>query len=634
MYCGDETGSFIGDIGSYASRFGYGGEDSPKYVVPSYTYRCRNGGDEEDKDGADDTGSNSGEKNGGGDGGDDARVSMKSRRRRRRGYVATSCYSYRPDREYSTALRMAESPSASAAVSSTACEPIVDPNLFLQQGDSYQDWDAVETLWQSAFDAMRVGDRYKHTKGGDGHGGFSGDSAGGPKAATTTKHSGRTKSSTIKSSSESGEGKCVHPLLVVSPGYTHRVGPSKYDESAHTKELVQLTELMMETFDCQSMFVAPSPMLAAFSHGRRTALVVDIGASGTKVTPVVDGLVLKQSQRRSGRGGDWLGNVQWHALLQDKSIVRPRYQAMGRASIGASAAAASPASSLFHRWAMQDLMYEFRTSGNVQFPPWTYDTSVPFLYDDDNDEQDMNGGSGSSSGSNNSSSEDEDDDKSGSGSGGNNNNEDDDDDDDAMEVEEEETSRKAAAGKGKKRGTKAKPPPFAPLPAGGGADAMFELPDGTLIDLTSRVGKDMCRVPELFFAEQLPFLSSDTTSNTDSILQQHASLSNLPLPQLIYSSLSAVADVDARKELAGSILLTGGSSLFPNLEQRLSYSLPLIVSSAYKCKVSASQYSIERTCAPWIGGSILSSLGSFQQLWLSRAEYEEYGATLAVQRFP
>jgi actin-related protein len=36
MYCGDETGSFIGEIGSHACRFGYGGEDNPKMVTPSY----------------------------------------------------------------------------------------------------------------------------------------------------------------------------------------------------------------------------------------------------------------------------------------------------------------------------------------------------------------------------------------------------------------------------------------------------------------------------------------------------------------------------------------------------------------------------------------------------------------------
>ena len=43
MYCGDETGSFVADVGSYQGRFGYGGEDTPKYCVPSYVARIQDG---------------------------------------------------------------------------------------------------------------------------------------------------------------------------------------------------------------------------------------------------------------------------------------------------------------------------------------------------------------------------------------------------------------------------------------------------------------------------------------------------------------------------------------------------------------------------------------------------------------
>ena len=42
---------------------------------------------------------------------------------------------------------------------------------------------------------------------------------------------------------------------------------------------------------------------------------------------------------------------------------------------------------------------------------------------------------------------------------------------------------------------------------------------------------------------------------------------------------------------------------------------------------------VERQHAAWIGGSILGICGSFQQLWLTRAEYEELGAHRAAQRF-
>ena len=35
---------------------------------------------------------------------------------------------------------------------------------------------------------------------------------------------------------------------------------------------------------------------------------------------------------------------------------------------------------------------------------------------------------------------------------------------------------------------------------------------------------------------------------------------------------------------------------------------------------------VERRYSAWIGGSILASLGTFQQMWMSKAEYQEYGA--------
>ena len=57
-----------------------------------------------------------------------------------------------------------------------------------------------------------------------------------------------------------------------------------------------------------------------------------------------------------------------------------------------------------------------------------------------------------------------------------------------------------------------------------------------------------------------------------------------------------------------------------------------LVPSSFKVKVVCPE-KIERRFGVWIGGSILSSLGSFQQMWLSKAEYEELGASRAAQRF-
>jgi actin-related protein 4 len=51
-----------------------------------------------------------------------------------------------------------------------------------------------------------------------------------------------------------------------------------------------------------------------------------------------------------------------------------------------------------------------------------------------------------------------------------------------------------------------------------------------------------------------------------------------------------------------------------------------------KVKTHASAISTERKYAGWIGGSILASLGTFQQLWISKQEYEEEGASCIEKR--
>ena len=60
---------------------------------------------------------------------------------------------------------------------------------------------------------------------------------------------------------------------------------------AGTRE--QLSDLLFNKFHIPALYFGRSPVLAAFSHGRHSALVVDMGASGIRVAPVHDGLLDK-----------------------------------------------------------------------------------------------------------------------------------------------------------------------------------------------------------------------------------------------------------------------------------------------------------------------------------------------------
>ena len=613
MYCGDETGSFIGEIGSHTCRFGYGGEDNPKLAMPSYVVSSK--------------------------------ISNGSGNPTRRMSRFSSLHAPKDDEVMESMLRM---PSSGNGNDNDYSLPITDPNSFLRQGEIVENWDNLETSWETSMNVLRATDSLKHTQGGNPY-----------ERTKKQKREHRASgllSSTVTGSNEedgtssSGGGRCVHPILAVTPGFSEctagavseseghannstGTGPN-FQAAARRQQYIKYTELLMESLDATSAFLAPAPMLAAFSLGRQTALVVDIGAGGCRVTPVVDGLILKQSQRRSGRGGDWLGDVTWKALLEEKEREREeiddhdvRNNNKGRNKEGTPSLATmikprymmqwnkkdknkydgKLVNSVFHRRAMNDLLYEIRTEPfiNLHGTDHTEKIRIPFT-----------------------------------SKRSNNNSEDDDGDHDVTMASPPGTPGSTADNKTVLPGTPEST-------ATQSESSVYELPDGTLIDLScSSFGKDLCQLPELLFCEEsdLPFQQQHSYNNnsnnnngsgSSSWSYDRTTFSNAPLHRLIHESLLAVGDVDARKELAGCICLVGATSLLPNIETRLSQELSALLPSFVKPKVVAPKISsVERSCAAWIGASILTSLGSFQQLWLSRAEYEEYGAAMSIQRFP
>jgi len=101
---------------------------------------------------------------------------------------------------------------------------------------------------------------------------------------------------------------------------------------------------------------------------------------------------------------------------------------------------------------------------------------------------------------------------------------------------------------------------------------------------------------------------------------------------LVYDSLSA-CEPDLRRTFAQEIVINGGGSLLDGLGERLGAELSLRLPHAFKPRVVSPGSTIERKFAPFVGCSVLASLGSFQQLWLSRKEWDEEGERLVIERF-
>jgi len=134
----------------------------------------------------------------------------------------------------------------------------------------------------------------------------------------------------------------------------------------------------------------------------------------------------------------------------------------------------------------------------------------------------------------------------------------------------------------------------------------YELPDGQVIT----VGAERFRCPEVLF--------------NPSLIGQEAA----GIHETTYNSIMK-CDVDIRKDLYANIVLSGGTTMFAKIGERMAKELTALAPSTMKIKVVAPP---ERKYSVWIGGSILSSLSTFQQMWISKQEYDESGPSIVHRK--
>jgi len=139
----------------------------------------------------------------------------------------------------------------------------------------------------------------------------------------------------------------------------------------------------------------------------------------------------------------------------------------------------------------------------------------------------------------------------------------------------------------------------------------YEFPTG----FNTHFGPERYTVGEQFFVHSPQLIASNP---------------NLPksIPALISESLRA-CDPELRQVLVGNIVLTGGGSLFTGFSDRLSAELARTFNHV---KIHAPGNPVERRYGGWLGGSILASLGTFHQLWISKEEWQEHGRAIVGQR--
>jgi actin-related protein len=130
----------------------------------------------------------------------------------------------------------------------------------------------------------------------------------------------------------------------------------------------------------------------------------------------------------------------------------------------------------------------------------------------------------------------------------------------------------------------------------------YELPDGTVVT----IGSERFLCAELLFRPAL------------------ACLDHEGIHQAAYASVMK-CDVDIRKDLYRNVVLSGGNTMFPGIEDRMQREIAELAPLPVRVQVVAPR---ERASLTWKGGSSLASLESFQ--WTSKAEYDESGQDPSV----
>ncbi|KAM8927472.1 actin-like [Pelodytes ibericus] len=134
----------------------------------------------------------------------------------------------------------------------------------------------------------------------------------------------------------------------------------------------------------------------------------------------------------------------------------------------------------------------------------------------------------------------------------------------------------------------------------------YQLPDGNIISL----GNQLFRAPEILFKPS--YIGMETPG----------------IHQMVFNTVLK-CDIDIRRDLYNSVLLSGGSTLFPGLDTRMLKEIQIQAPAGVPVKIIAPP---ERKYCAWIGGSVLTCLTSFKEMWVTILDYKEFGPCIVHRK--
>jgi len=139
-----------------------------------------------------------------------------------------------------------------------------------------------------------------------------------------------------------------------------------------------------------------------------------------------------------------------------------------------------------------------------------------------------------------------------------------------------------------------------------GLDAKYTLPDGNIVNVST----ERFRCAEPLFQPSL--VGMDTTG----------------VQYLLAKTINS-CDVDVRRDLFSNIVLSGGTTCFQGFEKRLQREMEMLAGPKVKVHITAPA---DRKFSVWAGASVMASLKTFEERWITAEEYEEYGASIVHRK--
>jgi len=137
-------------------------------------------------------------------------------------------------------------------------------------------------------------------------------------------------------------------------------------------------------------------------------------------------------------------------------------------------------------------------------------------------------------------------------------------------------------------------------------EQQYELPDGNVITIAN----ERFRCPEVLFQPNMIGMEQEG------------------IHKLTFQSVMK-CDVDIRKDLYANIVMSGGTTMFDKVDQRVQKEMVNLAPQSMTIKIVAPP---ERKYSVWIGGSILASLSTFEEMWVTKQEYDESGPSIVHRK--